>query len=113
MLLEGRLDGLDIRLGLIVLGLHAVELTALFLEEAEDAFFLLGGVEALQLADEVGDHAAHLAEVFGGHLRKCRLREVADLLLAGRAVLEHLLAVGDVDLLGEGVHHRLFLGGSV
>ena len=40
------------------------------------------------------------------------LGEIADLLLAGRAVLQHLLAVGNVDLLRKGVHHGLFLGGQ-
>ena len=113
MLFEGGLDGLDVRFRFAVLGLHVVELVALFPEEAEDALFLFGGVKVLQLPDKVGDHAAHLAKVFGGHFGKCRLGEVTDLLLAGGAVLQHLLAVGDVDLLSEGVHHRLLLGAEL
>ena len=110
--LQHGLDVLHVGLGLVVLGLELVQLVGLFLEEAKDPLFLLGGVEALQLADQVGDHLPHLAQVFGGHLGQRRLREVADLLLAGRAVLQHLLAVGDVDLLGEVVHHLLLLGGQ-
>ena len=113
MLFEGGLDGLDVRFRFAVLGLHVVELVTFFLEEAEDALFLFGGIKVFQLPDKVGDHAAHLAKVFGGHFGKCRLGEVTDLLLAGGAVLQHLLAVGDVDLLSEGVHHRLLLGAEL
>ena len=113
MLFEGGLDGLDVRFRFAVLGLHVVELVTLFLEEAEDALFLFACVKALQLADQVGDHIAHFAQVLGGHLGKSCFGEVTDLLLAGGAVLQHLLAVGDVDLLSEGVHHRLLLGAEL
>ena len=74
---------------------------------------LLIGVKALQLANEVGDHIAHLAQILGGHLGEGCFGEIADLLLAGRAVLQHLLAVGDIDLLGKLIHHGLLLGGQV
>ena len=114
MALQHGLDVLHIRLGLVVLGLQVVDLVAFFLEETQDAFLLLlVGVKALQLANEVGDHIAHFAQVLGGHLGESGLREIADLLLAGRAVLQHLLAVGNVDLLRKGVHHGLFLSGQL
>jgi hypothetical protein len=76
-------------------------------------FFFLACIKALQLTDQAGDHIAHFAQILGGHLGKGGLGEIADLLLAGGAVLQHLLAVGDVDLLSEGVHHRLLLGAEL
>ena len=109
MALQHGLDILHVGLSLVVFGLEVVELVALLLEEAEDALLLLlVGVETLQLPDEVGDHIAHLAEVLGGHLGESSFGEIADLLLARGAVLQHLLAVGDVDLFRKGIHHRLF-----
>ena len=114
MALQHGLDLLHVGLGLVVLGLEGIQLVRLLFEEAHDALLLLLiGIKAFQLADQAGDHVAHFAQVFGGHLGKGRFGEIADLLLAGRAVLQHLLAVGDVDLLGELVHHGLFLRGQV
>ena len=108
------LDLFHVSLGLVVLGLEGIQLAGFLLEEAHDALLLfLVGVKTLQLADEVGDHIAHLAQILGGHLGEGCFGEIADLLLAGRAVLQHLLAVGDVDLLSEGVHHRLLLGAEL
>ena len=112
--LQHALDILHVGLGLVVLGLEGVELVALFLEEAQNALLLLFAcVKALQLANQVGDHIAHFAQVLGGHLGKSCFGEVTDLLLAGGAVLQHLLAVGDVDLLRELIHHGLLLWGQV
>ena len=113
MALQHGLDVLHIRLGLAVLGLEVVQLVALLLEETQNALLLFFvGVEVLQLPDEVGDHVAHLAQIFGGDLGEGGFGEVTDLFLAGGAVLQHLLTVGDVDLLCEGNHHRLLLRGQ-
>ena len=91
-----------------------MELIALLFEEAQNALLLLLiGIKVLQLPDEVGDHIAHLAQILGGHLGQSSLGEIADLLLAGGAILQHLLAVGDIDLLGKLIHHGLLLGGQV
>ena len=114
MCLQHGLDLFHISLGLVVLGLEGIQLAGLFLEEAHNALLLLlVGVKALQLANEVSDHIAHLAQILGGHLGEGSLGKIADLLLAGRAVLQHLLAVGDIDLLGKLIHHGLLLGGQV
>ena len=114
MCFQHGLDLFHVGLGLVVLCFEGVQLVGLLLEEAHDALLLfLVGVKALQLADEVGDHIAHLAQILGGHLGEGCFGEIADLLLAGRAVLQHLLAVGDVDLLGKLIHHGLFLGAQL
>ena len=114
MALQHGLDLFHIGLGLVVLHLHGVQLVALLLEEAQNALFLfLTGIKAFQLTDQAGDHVTHLAQILGGHLGERSLGEIADLFLAGRAVLQHLLAVGNVDLLGELVHHGLLLRGQV
>ena len=114
MALQHGLDLFHVGLGLVVLHLHGIQLVALLLEEAQNAFFLfLTGIKAFQLTDQAGDHVAHLAQILGGHLGERSLGEIADLFLAGRAVLQHLLAVGNVDLLGELVHHGLFFRGQV
>ena len=114
MAFQHRLDLFHIGLGLTVLHLHGVQLVALLLEEPQNALLLLfPGVKALQLADEAGDHVAHFAQILGGHLGEGRFGEVADLFLAGRAVLQHLLAVGDIDLFGKLIHHGLFFRAEV
>ena len=114
MALQHGLDLFHIGLGLVVLHLHGIQLVALLLEEAQNALFLfLTGIKALQLTDQAGDHVAHLAQILGGYFGERSLGEIADLFLAGRAVLQHLLAVGNVDLLGELVHHGLLLRGQV
>ena len=103
MALQHGLDVLHVGLGLVVLGLQVVQLIALLFEEAQNALLLLLiGIKALQLPDEVGDHIAHLAQILGGHLGQSSLGEIADLLLAGGAILQHLLAVGDIDLFRKG-----------
>ena len=114
MALQHGLDVLHVGLGLVVLGLQVVQLIALLFEEAQNALLLLLiGIKALQLPDEVGDHIAYLAQILGGHLGQSGLGEIADLLLAGGAILQHLLAVGDIDLFRKGIHHCLLLGGQL
>ena len=108
------LDLFHVSLGLVVLGLEGLQLAGFLFEEAHNALLLfLVGVKTLQLANEVGDHIAHLAQILGGYLGESGFRKIADLLLAGRAVLQHLLAVGDIDLLGKLIHHGLLLWGQV
>ena len=113
MTLQHGLDVLHVGLGLIVPGLELFHLVGLLFEEAQKTLLLLGGVKVFQLGDQVGDHVPHLAQVLGGNLGQSGLGKIADLLLAGGAILQHLLAVGDVDFLGEGVHHRLFFGAEL
>ena len=114
MALQHGLDVLHVGLGLVVLGLQVVQLIALLFEEAQNALLLLLiGIKVLQLPDEVGDHIAHLAQILGGHLGQSSLGEIADLLLAGGAILQHLLAVGDIDLFRKGIHHCLLLRGQL
>ncbi len=110
MVFEHPLNFVHVGLDLGVLGLHLVEARGGLFEEAEDALGLLVGVEALELADKIGDHAADLAHILGAHLVERGLAEIADLLLAGRAVLQHKVCVGDIDLFGKVVHHLLLLG---
>ena len=109
MSLQRALNLLHVHFDLVVLGLHGFQLVALLFEEAEQALLLFGRVKALQLAHQLGEHIAHFAHVLGAHLAQGGIAEVADLLLAGCAVLQHLLGVADVDLLGEVVHHLLLL----
>ena len=92
----------NVVLGLVVLGLERGDVLPLLLEEAEEALFLaLVEVEALQLDDEVAELLADLAHVLRAHLAEGGAGEVGDVLLRGGAVVEYLLAVGDVYLLGE------------
>ena len=114
MCFQHGLDLFHVGLGFVVLGLKGVQLAGFFLEEAHNALLLLlVGVKALQLADEAGDHITHLAQILGGHLGEGSLGKITDLFLAGRAILQHLLAVGDIDLLGKLIHHGLLLGAQV
>ena len=73
-----------------------------FLKKPRKPFLLaLVEVEALQLDDEVGELLADLAHVLGADLAERGAGEIGDVLLRGGAVVEYLLAVGDVYLLGK------------
>ena len=85
-------------------------LSTLALEQAEQPLALLIGIEALQLGHHPGDKIAGLAQILGAHTFEGRLGEVGHLLLGTGAEGEHLLGVGDIDLLGEGVHLGQLLG---
>ena len=106
------LDALHVHVGLLVLGLQVGNVGLLALEETEEALGFLGGVKALQLPDQVGDELAGLPHVLGLDLGQGGVGEITEFLLAGGAVLQHHLGIGDVDLFGKIVHHLLFFGGQ-
>ena len=111
MILKLGLDALDVLVGAFVAGLELLKVVAGLFEQAQEALGLLGaGVKALQLRDQAGDKLAGLAHVLGLDAGERRLGEIAQLLLAGSAVLQHHLGVGDVDLLGKVVDHLLLFG---
>ena len=113
MVLQLGLDALHVFVGAVVAGLEGLQIGLLLFEEPENAALLfLGGVKALQFVDEVGDELAGLAHVLGANLGKGGVGKFAQLFLAGGAVLQHHLAVGDVDFFRKIVHHLLLFGGE-
>ena len=113
VVLQLGLDALDVLVGAVVAGLELLNAVGRLFEEAEDALGLLGGgVKALQFRNQVRDEFAGLAHVLGLDAGERGLGEVAQLLLAGSAVLQDHLGVRDVDFLGKVVDHLLLLGGE-
>ena len=101
-------------LDLVVAGLELDDVVAGLLEQAEEAALLaLVHVKALELGDQVGQHVGDGAGVLGLHVLQNLVGELGDLHLRGVAVLEHGLAVGDVDALDKGEHRGLLLLGEV
>ena len=113
MALQHGLDLFHVGLGLVVLHLHASSWSPFFLKKPRMPFSPPRLHQAFQLTDQAGDHVAHLAQILGGHLGERSFGEIADLLLAGGAVLQHLLAVGNIDLFSKLIHHGLFFRGQV
>ena len=113
MVLQLGLDALHVFVGAVIAGFQRFQIGLLLFEEPENAALLfLGGVKALQFVDEVGDELAGLAHVLGADLGKGGVGKFAQLFLAGGAVLQHHLAVGDVDFFRKIAHHFLFFGGE-
>ena len=113
VVLQLGLDALDVLVGAVVAGLELLNAVGRLFEEAKDALGLLGGgVKALQFRNQVRDELAGLAHVLGLDAGERGLGEVAQLLLAGSAVLQDHLGVRDVDFLGKVVDHLLLLGGE-
>ena len=113
MVLQLGLDALHVFVGAVIAGFQRFQIGLLLFEEPENAALLfLGGVKALQFVDEVGDELAGLAHVLGADLGKGGVGKFAQLFLAGGAVLQHHLAVGDVDFFRKIVHHFLLFGGE-
>ena len=107
-------DLAHVLLNFLVLGLELGEGVAGLLEQAEEAALLaLVYVKALELGDQVGQHVGDGAGVLGLHVLQNLVGELGDLHLRGVAVLEHGLAVADVDALHEREHSGLLLGGEV
>ena len=104
MALEHLGNFIHIGLGLGVAGLNFLQLVALLLEKTGDAL-LFRPVEALQLHHQAGERLAHFAQVLGAHAVERVFRKTGDILLGCRAVLEHHIRVGNVDLLGKVVDH--------
>ncbi len=115
MVFQHGLDPFHVGLGLVVLGLQGVQLVGLLLEEAQDALLLLLAWRQSSSARRSGSvirSPTSPRSLVDTLERRC-LGEIADLFLAGCTVLQHLLAVGDVDLLGELIHHGLLLRGQL
>ena len=113
MVLQLGLDALDVLVGAVVAGLELLNAVGRLFEEAEDTLWLLGGgVKALQFRNQVRDELAGLAHVLGLDAGERGLGEVAQLLLAGSAVLQDHLGVRDVDFLSKVVDHLPLLGGE-
>ena len=99
----GDLVHVGLRLG--VGHLHGLQLVFLLFEKAEDALLVLLLAEALQLHHQGGQGLADLPQILGAHGVEGALGKAGDVLLGRRAVLEHHVGVGQVDLLGKVVHH--------
>ena len=97
-------DAVHIGLRLGIAGLHDLQLVALFLEQPGQAL-LLRLAKGLQLAHQLAEGVAHLAQVLSSNVAQGAFREGGDVLLGRRAVLQYQVRVGDVDLLGKVVHH--------
>ena len=112
MVLQLGLDALHVLVSTFVAGLELFQVIACLFEQTQKALGLLGGgVKALQLRDQAGDEFAGLAHILGLDAGEGGLGEVAQLLLAGGAVLQHHLGVGDVNLLSKVIDHLLLFGG--
>ena len=106
MVLQHLDDLVHVGLRLGVAGLQGLQLVLFLLEEAENApLLLLVLAKVLQLHHQGGQGLAHLPQVLGLDVVQGALGEGGDVLLGRRPVLEHQVGVGDVDLLGELVHH--------
>ena len=111
VVLQLGLDALHVLVSTFVAGLELFQVIACLFEQTQKALGLLGGgVKALQLRDQAGDEFAGLAHILGLDAGEGGLGEVAQLLLAGGAVLQHHLGVGDIDLLGKVIDHLLLFG---
>ena len=97
-------DAVHVGLRLGIAGLHGLQLAALFLEQPGQAL-LLRLAEGLQLAHQLAEGIAHLAQVLRFHVAQGAFRERGDVLLGRRAILQHQVGVGDVDLLCKVIHH--------
>ena len=105
VLLQHLGDLVHVHFGFGIVRLQRLDLELGLLLQAEQPFLLLFvDIEALQLHDQIGQHVADLAEVLRAHRAQGGVGEVGDVLLAGGAVDEHGVGVGDVDLLGERFH---------
>ena len=101
-------DLVDIDLGLVVTSLQAGDAVCALLEEAEQALLLFICIEVLQFYHQIGDHFAHFTQVLGADGGQCAFREIGQLFLCGRAVLQDHGAVAQVDLLCKVIHNFLF-----
>ena len=107
-------DLVHVDLGLVVLGLHHGDLVFGLLEETEEALLLLlAVVEALELNDEVREHAADLAHVLRADAVQRGAGEIGDVLLAGGAVLQYGVGIGDVYFFRKIVYKLQLLGGKL
>ena len=94
----------------LILGLDGSDLLLRAEEQALEALGLFpGGVEALELGDQLGQDIAHFAGIAGFHVGKHGVREAGNLLLSVRAVEHHMIRVGQINSLGERRHLNLFL----
>mgnify|MGYP006966654030 CR=1 FL=1 len=105
----GNAVNVDLRRCKAALHLFGVDLC--LAEQARDAL-LFRLVHRLELDEQAGEHIADLAQIAGLDLGQGGVGEVRDVLLRGRAVLEHLLRVFQIDLLREGQHGLLLLLGE-
>ena len=105
-------DPLDIHVGFFILGFEVFNVGLLLFEKAEKALALFGCIKTLQFADQVGDQFAGFPHILGFDTVEGVVRKIAEFFLAGRAVLQHHLAVGDVDLFGKIIDHLLLFGGQ-
>ena len=101
-------DAVDVDLGRGEAGLELLGIDLCLAEQARDAL-LFRLLERFELHEQAGEHRADLAEIAGLDLGQRGVGEVRDVLLRGRAVLEHLLRVFQIDLLRE-AQHGLLLG---
>ena len=112
--LQGGDDLRNVLLHLVVFRAKLGDVTAGFLEQAEQAALLaLVHVEALQLGDKLGQHVGNRAGVLGLHVLQNLVGELGNLRLRGVAVFEHRFAVVDVDAIHERQHGGLLLGRQV
>jgi hypothetical protein len=105
---QGR-DLVDVDLRLGIAGLDVLDLVLTLAEEtAEQPLLLIGILGALELCDQISQQIADLAEILGGNILQGVVREIGDLLLRRRAVLQDDIGFRDVDLLRELIDRLLF-----
>ena len=111
VVLQLGLDAFHVHISFVVFHFQGFQLVGLFLEKAQEAFLIFcGGVKAFQLADQLGDEFAGLTHILGAHAGKRTVRKITQLFLAGGAVLQNHLGVGQVDLFSKILHHLLLFG---
>ena len=103
-------DGIHICLDFAVLDLHLLHAVAAFFEESEETLLLFLHIKVFELGHEIGDHAAHFAQVFCLDALQSLLGEVRHFFLRAYAVGHDCLRIGDIDLLDECIDHFDFFG---
>ncbi len=88
----------------VIVCLEGRDFIGAFFEETKNAFTFLVDGKASQLHNQVGEHAAHFAQIFGANVFESRLGKVGDFLLCRCAILQHGGLVIDFDFFRKRFH---------
>ena len=109
MILQRGDDLRNVRFDLVVLRAKLSDVVSgLFEQPKQAALLAFVHIKAFQLGDQLGQHIGNRAGVLGLHVLQNLVGELGNLRLRGVAVLEHRLAVVNVDALHKRQHGGLF-----
>ena len=107
MIFHGITDLADVHFRFIILCFQITQLIPALFKQAEESLVFLC-IKLPELCHYIRQQLSNLAHILGPDIAKCCLREICDLFLTPRTVLQYRLGIGQIDLSRKIIYHFLF-----